>query len=158
MKLVIKGFKKQNIISIDDVVNILKSVPKPHKAGITTIVYDPERFYKRSYVAPQPINYSALGEYSNLPIDHILIYEFASLNQFRHMLLHEIGHHVFRRILTSSERKKWVTELYPVEGNVTRYAQTNANEDFAESYACFYTNPLELKKLNKKFLYIKQLF
>ncbi len=157
MKLIIKGFKKQNIIEIEDVIAVINQVPTHHKHGITTIVYDPGRFYQRSYYQTKPINYSASGEYNSIPIDHVIIYKFSSYTEFRHIVLHEIGHHVFKRIMSSVQRKTWVTEIYPNKDYVSSYAKTNAHEDFAECYASFYTNHESLRKISTKYHYIKKI-
>lgn len=133
--MLVKGFNKQIHVTSSQVVTQIKRIPTDHRKGVTAVVYDPSRFYQRSYVAPKSINYRAAAEYKNLPVDHILLYKFSSFEEFCHSLFHEFGHHVFYRILNSIQRKEWVTKVSPTGEYVTKYAQKNASEDFAESYA-----------------------
>ena len=44
---------------------------------------------------------------------------FKDLEEFRHVIYHEIGHHVFYCIITGAVRKKWVTEIYPGTPTIT---------------------------------------
>ena len=148
MSLLIKGFKKQKTISIDEVVSAINELPKSHILGLTSVVYDPNRFYQRSYVTPKPINYGVAGEYNSGLVEHILIYKFKNKFEFKHILFHEIGHHVFRCHLNSTQRKTWVTGISPKSTYVSDYAKTNANEDFAESYAYYFTDQTYLANVS----------
>lgn len=156
MSLIIKGFKKQNIVSIDALTELIKRVPKTHLQGLNTVVYDPYRFYQRSYTQPRPVNYRVAGEYDSAPIDHIAIYKFRDRKEFSHILYHEIGHHVFKRCLDSVKRKEWVTKVYPNSEHVSEYAKTNASEDFAETYAFYITNPANLASLPDKLKFMQK--
>jgi hypothetical protein len=156
MPLIIKGFKKQNIISIESVVESVAALPKLHIQGLSTVVYDPIRFYQRSYAQPRSINYRVKGEYGNTPIDHIVIYKFTHKDEFEHILYHEVGHHIFRRVLDSVKRKKWVTEIYPNSNHVSEYAKTNASEDFAETYAFYIKQRERLIDIPSKLAFLNQ--
>jgi len=85
----------------------------------------------------------------------ILVFDFASLRQFRHVLHHEIGHHVFERVLDSTWRKRWVALFKPGSRFITRYAARNAAEDFAECYATFVRNPKRLERLTTKYAFLR---
>jgi AAA+ ATPase superfamily predicted ATPase len=156
--LIIKGFKKQTLLSIEQIVEALTYIPKNHLRGITTLVYDPQRFYQRSYTTIKPINFKAVGEYETTPLNHILIYRFASHDEFRHILYHEVGHHVFKRYLDSVQRKRWVTQIYPNSTYVSSYAKTNAAEDFAESYASYIKKSPVLSAIPSKYKFIQNYF
>lgn len=158
MPTIIKGFSKQKIITVDWLLTTIKSIPDMHLRGITTIAYDPDRYFQRSYVMPKAINYSVKGQYSNAPIDHILLYDFNSAEECRHILFHEIGHHVYNRVIGSTLKKEWVTKIYPNSLFVSEYARTNASEDFAESYAFYLTSKVTLQKIPGKYHFIKSLF
>ncbi|MFP4580506.1 MAG: hypothetical protein ACLFQ6_07245 [Candidatus Sumerlaeia bacterium] len=56
-----------------------------------------------------------------------MIRQFSSLLDFQETLLHEIGHHVFRRFLTINQRREWVTKIYPPSAHVNAYAGRNAS-------------------------------
>lgn len=135
MSLLIKGFSKQNLVHVDDIACMVKRVPKSHLVGLTAIVYDPGYMYQRSYVEYKPINYRAAGLYSKSPLDHVLIHKFTSQKELHHILLHEIGHHVFTNVLSPSLRKQWVTQIYPNIEKPSEYAKKNASEGFSECYA-----------------------
>jgi len=157
MKLLIKGFAKQSIVRPEYVKTQLLRLPKAHIASIASVVYDPSRFFQRSYFVPKVVNYRTLGEYLTTPTNHVLVYHFKSVSEFQHILFHEVGHHVFRHVLNSTERKEWVTKLYPNTKYVTDYASTNASEDFAESYSIFWQEKHLLERIPKKFKFISSL-
>lgn len=156
MTLIVKGFSKQQVVSVEYIQSALNKLPSSHLVNLECIAFDPSRYYERSYVAPKPINYSAMGSYSKLPINHILIFNFRTPSEFLHVLYHEIGHHVFKHVLSSKERKLWVTDISRNNAYVTDYASTNANEDFAECYACYHVNLTLLSAIPTKYRFIRQ--
>ena len=158
MELLIKGFKKQDKITLQQVIDSIMEIPQRHRKLLRAIVYDPKRLFQRSYVVPKSINFNALGEYDRCPLEHILIYDFKDLNQFRHVLYHEMGHHVYWRILDSKMRKTWVTQVSREEPKVSEYAKRNASENFAESYAFYIQNPSILLNMPIKRDFIKAIF
>ncbi|WP_199611741.1 hypothetical protein [Flocculibacter collagenilyticus] len=156
MNIVIKGFNKQQIIAIEQISATINKIPKHHLIGLECIVYDPQRFYQRSYVSPKTINYRASGQYDNSPINYISIYKFNSFDEFTHILHHEIGHHVYTKLLNSFERKQWVTQISSKYAYISDYAKKNAAEDFAECYAYFHLKPEQLKSLSTKYDFIRK--
>lgn len=154
-KIILKDFHLQNVISVDDITAVVKGIPSAHIAGVKTIAYDPTRYHQKSYYDPKPINYFVQGEYKIGPFEHILVYKFDNLQEFRHILFHEVGHHVFMKTLSSKDKKKWVFDVYPNSQHITEYSKSNAAEDFAESYAFFLHSPNKLKKIFKKYIFIK---
>ena len=71
------------------------------------------------------------------------------------MLFHELGHFVYFRVISSFEKKQWVTEVHPVEEAVTRYGRRNAAEDFAEAFALYVQAPGELAGLPGKYRFMR---
>lgn len=59
---------------------------------------------------------------------------------FRHVLHHEIGHHVFALVISSKLRSLWVNRVSRQSSSVSAYGSTSPEEDFAEAYA-LYLNP-----------------
>lgn len=137
MTLIIKGFDKQAEVTADEAVLLLKQLPVSHLKGLRYVVFDPTRFFQRSYVSPVIPNRSIKGQYYPEMLDAIILYEIKDKESFQHILLHEIGHYVFQRILSSVQKKDWVTRLYSQSVFVSEYAKTNAQEDFAETYAFY---------------------
>ena len=152
--MLIKGFTRQKIINLEQIKNTLEMIPPHHKQTLKAIVYDPSRFYQRSYVAPAPINYQAAGEYKTLPFGHILLYQFGNRTEFTHTLLHEVGHHVYCNIIGSTQRHIWATEMYPAHRHVSHYASKNAAEDFAESYAFYLKKSIAIRAIPSKFTFL----
>jgi len=77
----------------------------------------------------------------------IAIYKFNSKKMFFKILYHEIGHFVYRNILSYNLRNKWNTDIHQNNNFITQYASKNTGEDFAETYM-FYI--LHRKILNNK--------
>lgn len=155
--IILKYFSKQSDVKLKDIALVIKSVPSKHLKGITTIAYDPSRYFQRSYSNPSPINYRARGEYQRFPFDHILVYKFESLKELKHILYHEIGHHVFWRIMGSKERKRWVVGLFPKSRHISDYSKKNGAEDFAECYAFYMHSPALLREIKEKYEFINNL-
>ncbi|CAH9050971.1 hypothetical protein PSECIP111951_00302 [Pseudoalteromonas holothuriae] len=154
--LYIKDFCKQTVVSNDQIKTAIAKVPNAHLKGLQYIVYDPERFFQRSYVNPRPINYNVIGQYNRLPSKFITIHKIIHEENFYHVLYHEIGHHVFNHILPSRMRVTWVNDIFPnSQYFVSNYASTNAQEDFCESYSSFYTNASDLKKDTRKASFVR---
>ncbi len=153
--LAIRGFSRQQIITLDEVTRAIDTLPRQHLGGIREIRYQDNHEY-----------YAPNGEYllSTPPSTKgvfvpeqraILIHSCTDSDEFLHILYHEIGHYVFHTVLNGAQRKTWVTELHPDTKTVTRYAKTNAGEDFAESYAHFVLDPKQLEKLYRKYRFMR---
>jgi hypothetical protein len=85
----------------------------------------------------------------------ILVFSFDDAAELQHILYHEIGHHVFDRVLESTLRKKWVTLINPDSRHVTRYATIDPLEDFAECYAMFVRDPKKLQTIHAKYTFLR---
>lgn len=157
MRIVIKGFKDQTVVTIKELTDMIETIPLHHKQKIRNIVYDPTRFFQRSYVNPRPINTRVAAEYNTMPWAFVVVYRFDSKAQLRHMLYHEIGHHVYNYVLSSTQKKHWVTQIYPEKKFISQYASTNASEDFAETYSFFFHSPAKCRQFPHKYEFIKSI-
>lgn len=158
MPIVLKDFHKQDIISLEDVSGLIESIPSHHLKGLKYVVYDPVRFYQRSYVQPSIPNRHIKGQYFSEMLDAVIIYEIEDKELFEHILFHEVGHYVFQRILSPEQKKHWVTNLYPSRVFVSNYAKTNAQEDFAESYAFYLRKQPFSFVLRAKYNFLSKIF
>jgi hypothetical protein len=148
------GFAAQKIVSVDDVVAAIRSVPHAHLAGLRGVIYDPERATRELAAYPELWSFSVKGAFFRQE-RCVVVYQFESLPRFRHILFHELGHYVFFSLLDSFTRKRWVTQLAPLAPHVTDIAARNASEDFAESYAYFLTNREALLRNPEKYEFMR---
>lgn len=80
----------------------------------------------------------------------ILLHACASREELFYTLFHEAGHFVYYRVLSSFEKKQWVTSVFRSEPPVSRYGSRNASEDFAEAFATSVLYPGSLSGLPGK--------
>ncbi|MRX26867.1 hypothetical protein [Kangiella sp. HZ709] len=158
MPIAVKNFNKQTLISPEEVAELIKKAPASHLKGLRYVVYDPNRFYQRSYVQPVIPDRRVKGQYYPDMLDAIIIYEIKDKKLFSHILYHELGHYVFQRLLSADQRKTWVTKLYNSGQFVSDYAKTNAQEDFAETYAFFIQNKPFGFNLQAKYRFLQRYF
>lgn len=97
----------------------------------------------------------ANGSYYN-KLDLIILrhYDNSDITEDMTVALHEIGHRIWYEYMTEEQREQW-RELYDNSTIfISAYAKTDAEEDFAESFAhsarvSFYPNPgMEAVKYN----------
>jgi len=155
VNLLVSGFSRQAIASVEQISSTVDVVPTFHLAGLDQIVYDPgwetgSGLALRQNQCPRRSKAVFLRNERK-----ILVFEFDNLAELRHILYHEIGHHVFDRVLESALRRKWVTLINPHSRHVTRYAARNALEDFAECYAIFVRDPKQLQKIHRKYVFLR---
>lgn len=156
INLTVSGFEHQSIITVQQVVAEIDRIPSHHLAGLKEIRYDPLR-----ETLTWLENVSAISESPHTKgiylqgFRTIAIYNFSSVEQLFTVLFHELGHYVYYTIIDSTVKKKWVTEVHPEKKYVTKYAKTNASEDFAECYAEFLLNPNNLVRIPKKYNFIR---
>ena len=123
-------------------VGALSVLPDFHLAGLRYVKFDPNR----GVVMAGWYDHDALGVHIFCSID---------IFDFLETLYHEIGHHVFWEVLTIDQRADWVTMVSPSEGWVTPYAERNAREDFAETYAWYVLDYKELALFAAKLKYME---
>ncbi len=155
VRVLVSGFGLQQLVPVCDVIEGITSLPTDHVKRLKVIKYDPDKnipfLLRHQRVGPQ------LGEYLG-SFDSIVIYGFRCRSECFHVLFHEIGHHVYFRVISSQMKKKWVTQVYRSEPGVTELGSRNACEDFAETYALYINQPDKLKAFPVKFNFISELF
>ncbi|MFP4393356.1 MAG: hypothetical protein ACOC43_00810 [Desulfohalobiaceae bacterium] len=160
MPLAIVNFSRQSLVDKQEVLQAVKRLPREHYAGLKIIRFDPHRTLATymSYLQDQPSSSGTRGTYLHSwesSESVVIIYPFSSRAELFHALYHEIGHHVFLRVLGQEQRNQWFFQIRPAEeGYVTPRAGKNAREDFAETYACYCANPGRLYRapLKRDFL------
>jgi len=155
VSVLVSGFSRQSAVRIEEIASTIESVPDFHLTGLDEIIYDPD------WETPSAYELQA----SNCPRKskgvflhdkrQILVFSFDDPDELEHILFHEIGHHVFDRVLESTLRKKWVTLINPDSRHVTRYATLDPLEDFAECYAMFMRNPKKLETIHTKYSFLR---
>lgn len=155
LNLRIAGFSSQHIVSIPQIVQAIDILPAFHLQGLREIVYAPQGLagHPWDFDAPRPWG-NKKGEFLQKE-RKIVFFDFDTPSLFYQILYHEIGHFVFFLALNSKVKKRWVTEIFPNSQCISRYATTNASEDFAESYASFVRNPHALEQLPVKFAFMR---
>lgn len=122
------GFAHQAIIP-EDVVAAIRRVPNFHLAGLNEIAFD-----QKSDAGFCKTGVQAYYCQANRRICFLCLPE---LNLFRHILYHEIGHHVFALVISSKVKTLWVNRIAVKTPSVSAYGATNPQEDFAEAYAMY---------------------
>jgi hypothetical protein len=157
----VTGFGQQNRVSVARIVAAIDALPRFHLQGLHEIEYDPYRLTQkaRAYfplpgeipTLPDP---SCQGEFVH-DENKILVYPFESLESLLRVLYHEIGHHVFHRVIGSALKQHWVTRIKPGTAPTTDYGARNANEDFAETYAIYLLDPSRLYRIPEKHRFMR---
>ena len=154
--VILKGFKMQSIVSLDDVLAALHWVPGRHLAGLKAIIYDPDRCYDPSPGAQRVDGHSSLKAQYQGSERTIIIYCFDDSERFYHLLFHELGHYVFYHVLGSRLKKQWVTTLFRGSPSISEYGARNASEDFAESYAAYILENTRFSTLRDKYRFMHE--
>ena len=157
VRLSMRGFSQQNIVDVQDVAEMLNQLPARHLSGLDSITVFPNsnRRVKAAYrVKKAPSWWEKYVETSR----RIEIYGVSTEDMFYWSMLHELGHFVMDMKLRSSDKKHWVVECHHQRGAVSEYAKRNAQEDFAETYACFLIDPERLLVSDsKRYSYMKNI-
>lgn len=142
------GFGHQ-AVSPEDVVAAIRRVPNFHLAGLHEIAFDQidAGFHK------------AGGQACYCQADRrISFFCLPKLNLFRHILYHEIGHHVFALVISSKVKTLWVNRIALQTPSVSAYGATSPQEDFAEAYAMYLATEVERRAATKaKLNFLRQL-
>ena len=155
--LALKGFGQQDLVDSNDVAEALNQLPVEHLQGLDEITLFPGSANRAKAAYRTKKSGPLWGRF--LTISHrIEIYRVDTVAQFYWSLFHELGHYVMDSRISSKNRKRWVTQLHRKAGAVSEYANRNAHEDFAESYACFVTDPARLLQCDReRFLYMNSI-
>lgn len=142
------GFAHQSI-SPEQVVTVIRRVPNFHLTGLNEIVFDQnETGFFKTGVQAYYCQAKRQIRFLRLP-DQAL---------FRHVLHHEIAHHVFALIISSKVKTLWVNRIALETPSVSAYGSTNPQEDFAEAYAMYLAPALEPNTAAKaKLSFLRQL-
>jgi hypothetical protein len=142
----VTGFEASGVISDKDVREYLDRLPQEHLDGLTEIRYTDTFQGDSSGVV--------LGEWRKVAPGkaEILIHRqdpsgSSSRGKLEDTLTHEVGHNAFNN-LDEGSRQEWesIFEKTPKDSFVSTYAETNPNEDFAESYEVFSKRPDYLRE------------
>jgi len=146
VNLAIRGFSDQSQVPVETIVRWLEA-----------LIFDPRRRLD-PMLADLPLLATPTHKGQFVKADRqVLIHDFATADELQHILYHEIGHHVFERVLSTTQRHHWVLELSRrTSARITRYARRNALEDFAESYAVFVTDPGRVENLHRKYTFLRE--
>ena len=141
MRVAIVNFSRQSLVSPHEIRAAVERLPREHYAKIKIIRYDPERSLalEMAYINNNPESLRARGTYLHdwdSSDSVVVIYPFKTKDGFFHTLYHEIGHHVFFRVLDQGLRDEWFALRRAEKGFVSKRARKDAREDFAETYSC----------------------
>ena len=151
VELLLRGFSLQDAVSAEEVAARVRALPDIHLEGLREIVYSPaDPLHYPSLAAPT----TACAEYLQAERT-VFVYRTDDLPLFWHVLLHEIGHHVFFLVLSGEAKKRWVTWTYPGSRCPTPYGQAGAAEDFAECYALYAQRPSLLEAFPEKLWFMR---
>jgi hypothetical protein len=151
INLALTGFDRQKLISLDELKKLVTSVPHHHLAGLAEISYQP---VEQTLYPGLSRAHLCAAEYIQ-ELRKIVIYKAADKSTLKHIIAHEIGHYVFHRIIDQKLRYSWVNQVSPQAKYVTKYAQTNASEDFAECYAVYLLDENALKAISLKYQFLQ---
>ena len=156
ISLKITGFSRQKAIPVEDIVRSIDTLPPAHLAGLREIAYAPELAPAHPQSGNANTSHRQIKAKFNQGQSRIDIYSFDNSAMFFHILFHEIGHFVYFRALNSQARKEWITRVFPESSSVSGYGETNAIEDFAETYGVFLRDPERLQQqLPEKYRFMK---
>jgi len=153
--LALRGFSQQNLVDVQDVAEMLNQLPARHLSELDSITIFPNsnKRMKASYRVKMASSWWKKYIVSSRLIE---IYSVSTEEMFYWSLFHELGHFVMDMKLKSPDKKHWVVECHHQRGAVSEYAKRNAQEDFAETYACFLMDPKRLLASDsKRYSYMK---
>src|ERR1051325_8157905 len=108
LNLLVSGFNRQARVRVEQIAAAIDALPAFHLAGLDQIIYDPAWETRSGFALRQtrcPRRSKAVflrGERK------ILVFGFDDASELEHILYHEIGHHIFDRVLDTRLRKKWI--------------------------------------------------
>lgn len=137
------------------IAELVRALPRQHLHELAYIRYDPPGAPGR---VPRPTT-SHRGQRVVALYDEALrglhVFEARDAVDLFESVLHEIGHHLYRRILLPAARRDWGEAVAAREGWVTPYARTDGEEDFVESYMAYLIHPDWLRPLPTKGAYLR---
>lgn len=88
----------------------------------------------RSYFTSDGVQHGLLGKKGDIGIRLGPVFPKRDNRDILAYLIHELGHAYFFEKLSAAERARWPEFFQKATGFVSRYARTNADEDFAELF------------------------
>lgn len=125
LHLSIAGFSGTRV-SPEELLVALEPVPDHHLAGLRRIEFSPEQ----ARCCPSSVVAAYLQRERCIRFYHLPAWP-----MFRHVLHHEIGHHVFALIISSKVKTQWTQRAVRQGAPASAYGATSVGEDFAECYA-----------------------
>ncbi len=124
-----KGFTLQQKVMLKET---LDSLPAEHVA--VTGMYSGIQSMQMPEMGD--FNASGFANASGMVVINTLDYEGRPIRAFRDTVTHEQGHQVQQRMLRDEDRRTWekLHDLSKAGDFVTEYAETNQDEDFADTY------------------------
>lgn len=156
LNLKITDFGKQNTIQVSEIVSHINRLPEFHLQELNEILYDPDH-YTPKIISHNNIDNSINSQGIFIQSHRlIVIFELHNLQQFLHVLFHELGHHVYFKVISQSLKMRWVKKISRNDKHISKYASRNAAEDFAETYASYLLEPDKLKNIPLKYNFIRK--
>ena len=128
------GSNAKNIpFKASEAASIVQKLPQPMQDSFKGLLFDYkphplEEYHKKAY---DGFTYAVM--YSGEPIS---VHAYVSKEDFKRLLTHEIGHHFDKGISSS---KEWLEAIKLDNVHVSRYAKVHESEDFAETFADFFS-------------------
>ena len=149
----VKPFQKNEIddnkikLEIKNVVDEAYLKNKHFLYGIKSIVISKED------LAFAPNNSGCEGQILGAYFNDTILLKDSGNSTNKKTIYHEIGHNVYAKF-NDEARSKWEEIFEKSENFVSPYARTNANEDFAESFSCYFAD-VECKLEGEKLTFME---
>jgi hypothetical protein len=150
------GFRDCPLVKPRNIAEALQLLPPHQLEGLNKIAYEEHALVPgltRWVRLPGRSRHRGRYDHSE---QSITLHRCSGTEQLYHTLFHELGHFVYFRIISSVEKKQWVTQVYKKERPVTPYGRRNAAEDFAEAYALYVYDPQRLAERNLKYGFMRE--
>ena len=140
------GFKNCPVVNAGGVAEALSLLPAHLLEGLKNVYFESVPLVPgiTGWVR-LPGRTNLLGRYDK-KTSSILLHACQARRELFQALFHELGHFAYFRIISSVEKKRWVTEIYKREAPVSRYGGRNAAEDFAEAFSLYLIEPEAMQK------------
>jgi hypothetical protein len=150
------NYKNKFTVTPSLIIKLLEIIPASHLLRLEEISYEPILY--NPTMSNKNVLQKHLGRYHNKD-KKIMIGDISDHKGLKKTIYHEIGHHIQRTGLGGYDHDKWISLSCNTRKYVSDYAKVNLNEDFAETYACYLTDPEKLRKISvTKFNFINELF
>jgi len=153
----LKNFHTQTTVEEQLLVHFINQIPSASLNGLHNIIYDPYRQYQRSYINSQPVDQRVKGQYDTIHRNNIFVYEISSFDELKHIICHEVGHHVYSSQLQLAQKQQWAKIVRESSRTISDYARHSIEEDFCETFAFFILNRARVMRYPKRHAFLKSL-